>query len=79
MKVIVYSTQTCPWCFRLKDWLKEREIEFEEKDVGEDQDAANELLLTTGQMGVPVTVIEKDGKETVVVGFDKEKLEEALK
>ena len=79
MKVIVYSTQTCPWCFRLKDWLKEREIEFEEKDVGEDQDAANELLLTTGQMGVPVTVIEKDGKETVVVGFDKEKLEEILK
>jgi len=79
MKITVYSTQTCPYCVRLKEWLNENKIEFENKDVGEDNEAAKEMVDKSGQMGVPVTIIEKDGKEEIITGFDKEKLEKILK
>lgn len=75
MKIVVYSTNSCPHCVYLKDWLKEKNIEFEEINVGEDKEAAKEMVEKTGQMGVPVTEI--DGQ--FVIGFDKEKLKELLK
>ena len=73
-KVKVYSTQTCPWCHKVKDFLKEKKIKFEDIDVGKDQKAANEMVEKSGQMGVPVTDV--DG--TIIVGFDNEAIEKAL-
>jgi glutaredoxin 3 len=76
MKVKVYSTQWCPWCTKVKDWMKENKIEFEDKNVGEDQEAATEMIEKTGQRGVPVTIYTNDdGKENVVVGFNVPELE----
>ena len=75
MKVTVYSTSTCPWCTRLKDWLKENKIEFEEIDVSIDLDSARRMVEKTGQMGVPVTEIDNQ----FVTGFDINKLKELLK
>lgn len=74
MKIKVYSTENCPYCVMLKDWLKEKGVEFEEIDVGKNKKAAKEMVEKTGQMGVPVTDI--DGH--VVVGFNKEAIEELL-
>lgn len=74
-KVTVYSTETCPWCHKLKGFLKENKIEFEEKNVAEDEQARNELVEKTGQMGVPVIVIK--GKEPII-GFDVAAIKEAL-
>jgi len=73
-KVKVYSTKTCPWCHKTKEFLKEKNVKFEDIDVGADQKAANEMVEKSGQMGVPVTDI--DGK--IIVGFDKEAIEKAL-
>jgi len=73
-KVKVYSTKTCPWCHKVKEYLKEKNVKFDDIDVGADQKAANEMVEKSGQMGVPVTDI--DGK--IIVGFDKEALEKAL-
>ena len=73
-KVKVYSTSTCPWCHKAKDFLKEKNVKFEDIDVGADQKAANEMLEKSGQMGVPV--IDIDGK--IIVGFDKEEMEKLL-
>jgi len=73
-KVKVYSTKTCPWCHKTKDFLKEKGVKFEDIDVGADQKAANEMMEKSGQMGVPVTDI--DGK--IIVGFDKEAIEKEL-
>lgn len=73
-KVRVYSTTSCPYCSMEKDWLKEHKIEFKDIDVSADQEAANEMVEKSGQMGVPVTDI--DGE--IVVGFDKEKLKKLL-
>lgn len=73
-KVKVYSTKTCTYCNMEKEFLKQNKIEFKDIDVSNDQDAANEMIEKSGQMGVPVTEI--DGK--IVVGFDKEKLKKLL-
>lgn len=75
MKIKVYSTPTCFWCSKLKEWLKQNKIEFEEIDVSEDAKAAQEMIEKSGQMGVPVTEI--DGK--IVVGFDVNALKKLLK
>ncbi len=74
-KVKVYSTPTCPWCVRVKEFLKENKAGFEEINVAADEKAAQEMFAKSGQMGVPVTEI--DGK--IIVGFDKPKLKKALK
>jgi len=73
--VIVYSTESCPWCHKAKDFLKANKIKFEAKDVGSDDVARDEMLKKSGQMGVPV--IDIDG--TVIVGFDQEAIKKALK
>jgi len=75
MKVTVYSTELCPWCKKVKEYLKEQKIEFSEIDVGKDPKAADEMIKKTGQMGVPVT--EVDGK--IILGFNEEKLKGELK
>ncbi|MEK6948803.1 MAG: glutaredoxin domain-containing protein, partial [Nanoarchaeota archaeon] len=59
---------------KAKDFLKEKKVDFKDVDVGADQEAANEMVEKSGQMGVPV--IDVDGK--IIIGFDKEELEKAL-
>lgn len=75
MKVRVYSSPFCVYCKMLKQFLEENKIEYEEVNVQEDQEAAIEMIEKTGQTGVPV--VEINGK--IIIGFDKEKLKEALK
>lgn len=72
--VKVYSTEICPFCVALKEFLKEQGIDFEEIDVTKDQQAQEEMIEKSGQMGVPVAEI--DGK--IVVGFDREKISQLL-
>jgi len=73
--VIVYSTSHCPYCIKLKDFLKENNIKYVEYNVEEDKEKANEMVEKSGQMGVPV--IDIDG--TVIVGFDKQAVAKALR
>jgi glutaredoxin 3 len=72
MAVIVYTTPTCPYCRMVKEFLSQRGISFEERDVSRNSSYAEELARNTGQMGVPVTII--DGQ--IVVGFDRGRLED---
>ena len=73
-KVTVYSTPTCPYCSRAKQFLKENNITFEDIDVSSNQQAAEEMIQKSGQMGVPV--LDIDGQ--AIVGFDKERIKQAL-
>jgi len=73
--VKVYSTPTCPWCTKVKEYLQSIGVEFENVDVSKDKDAAMEMVKKTRQMGVPVTEIG----ETYVIGFDKDSIDKALK
>jgi glutaredoxin 3 len=74
MNIIVYTTPTCPYCHMVKDFLSQTGISFEERDVAGNPAYAQELVKNTGQMGVPVTII--DGE--IVVGFDRGSLEQLL-
>jgi glutaredoxin-like YruB-family protein len=74
-KVKVYSTPTCPWCHKAKDFLKEKKVEFEDIDVASNEEARNDMVKKSGQMGVPV--LDIDGK--IIVGFDEEAIKKELK
>jgi glutaredoxin 3 len=80
MKVSVYSTPTCPWCVKVKDFLKENHIEFTSIDVSEDREKAQEMIDKTGQMGVPVTMIQvkDDAEEVQIIGYDEKAMKKAL-
>lgn len=73
-KVKIYSTTTCPWCVRAKQWFKEQGIEFEDINVQKDEAAAKEMVEKSGQTGVPV--IDINGK--IIVGFNLEAIKQAL-
>jgi len=73
-KVRIFTTLFCPYCYSLKEFLKENKIEFEEIDVLEDEKARQEMIEKSGQMGVPV--VEINGE--IVIGFDKEKISKLL-
>lgn len=74
MSVKVYSTPTCPYCIRLKEFLKENNVAYEDIDVSSDQKKAQEMIAKTGQMGVPSLDINGE----IIVGFDKEAIQKAL-
>lgn len=74
-KVIVYSTEACPWCHRVKDFLRQHNIEFQDIDVSMDDIKAREMAEKSGQLGVPV--IDIDGG--IIIGFDQNAIKEALK
>lgn len=73
-RVIIYSTPSCPYCIRAKQFLKENNVAFEDNDVSGDRAKAEEMMLKSGQMGVPVLDIEGE----IIVGFEKEKIKSAL-
>ena len=72
--VKVFITPACPYCYTLKEFLKENKIEFIEVDVSQDEKAREELIKKSGKMEVPV--LEIDGQ--IVAGFDKEKIVKLL-
>lgn len=80
MDITVFSTTTCPYCIMLKNYLQEKNVAFEEKQVDQDDKARDEMLADSGGfMGVPFTIIVKDdGSKETVVGFDKGKFEKIL-
>lgn len=76
-KVTVYSTTWCAFCHTEMQWLDKLGVEYETKDIEADPVANKELLekLDGNFQGVPVTNI--DGE--IILGFDRPKLEAALK
>jgi glutaredoxin 3 len=72
--VIVYSTPTCPYCHQVKRFLTEKGVPYVDKDVASDLQARDDMVKKSGQLGVPV--IEVNG--SIVVGFNRPRLEEAL-
>ena len=74
MTVKIYTTPICPYCYTLKEFLKEHNIEFEDIDVSQDEKARDEMIKKSGRLEAPI--VEIDGQ--IVVGFDKEKIVKLL-
>lgn len=75
MSIVVYSTNSCPYCLKVKGYLKEQRVAFTEYNVGENREKAEEMVKKSGQMGVPV--LDINGK--IIVGFNKTEIDKALK
>jgi len=73
-KVKIYTTPTCPYCRRLKAYLDEKGVVYENIDVSANPEAAKKVVELSGQMAVPM--LEIDGG--IVAGFDKERIDVLL-
>ncbi|HOP99733.1 MAG TPA: glutaredoxin family protein [Acetivibrio clariflavus] len=74
MTVKVYSTPTCPWCTKAKEYLKSKNVDFEDIDVSKDPTAAVEMIKKSGQRGVPVLDINGN----IIVGFDQRAIDRLI-
>jgi glutaredoxin 3 len=72
--ITLYSTPVCAYCYTMKDYLKEKGINYEEINIQENEAARKKMEEISGQKNVPVTVI--DGQ--VLTGWDKVKLNQLL-
>lgn len=75
MAVRVFSTPACPYCVALKNYLKEKNIEFEDINVAKNMEAQKEMIEKSGQYSVPVIEINNE----IVVGFNLELIKQLLK
>jgi glutaredoxin-like YruB-family protein len=73
-QVIIYSTPTCPYCKRAKDYFTQQGIPYIEHNVAIDRNAAKEMIKKSGQMGVPVITINDE----IIVGFNQAQLDKLL-
>ena len=73
-RVTLYSTSRCPNCKRLKQWLSQNKLRFQEFDIERNQRAFKEFQRL-GSRGVPVLLVDKQR----VDGFDPKRLQQAFK
>jgi len=74
MSVNVYSTQSCPYCTLVKNYLRDKKVTYNDYDVGRDKRRADEMVRKSGQMGVPV--VDINGR--IIIGFNKPEIDKAL-
>lgn len=72
-KIVMYTSTSCHYCHMLKDYLDEKNVSYEEKNIDVDSEARN-FLIKNRIMGVPATYV---GDEQII-GFDKERIDKAL-
>ncbi len=72
--ITVYSADWCGFCRMAKNYFQSKNIDFEEKNVEQNPEYAQEAVEKSGQMGIPV--IDIDG--TIIVGFDRPAIDAAL-
>jgi glutaredoxin 3 len=72
--VTIYTTPTCHFCQMAKEFFAEKGVEYTAYDVAADAAKRTEMIQLTGQLGVPVIVI--DGN--IMVGFDRSKVASKL-
>ncbi|MEM3372674.1 MAG: glutaredoxin domain-containing protein [Candidatus Anstonellales archaeon] len=74
-KIIIYTTPTCPYCAMAKRYLDSKGVKYTEVNVAADIRAAQEMIMKSGEMGVPQ--IEINGK--MIIGFDRYAIDEELR
>jgi len=57
-----------------EEYLSQKGIQFIKHDVAGDKDAAKEMIQKSGQMGVPVIIVD----DNVVVSFNRGELDKLL-
>jgi glutaredoxin len=79
-KVILFTLSTCAWCKLLKQFLKEKDVEYSFIDIDLCQEEEKEKIRQTirdkgGLLSFPTTIIDD---KILITGFRKDKIKEAL-
>jgi glutaredoxin 3 len=72
-RIIILTGASCPWCNKVKEYLREKRFRFREVNVERDPEGARELQRRN-IMGVPVLLINN----RPIVGFDKAQIDKLL-
>ncbi|MBT3190428.1 MAG: NrdH-redoxin [Anaerolineae bacterium] len=73
-RIIMFSTPSCSYCRKAKQYFRKKQVPFREVDVSRDQAAARDMVRRSGQQGVPQIRI---GSKTII-GFDRPKIDRIL-
>ena len=68
-QVTIFSTSTCSWCGMVKKFLTHKGIKFSVVDLDEHPERVEEVKKLSGALSVPITLIEKDKKQKVIIGY----------
>lgn len=72
--MIVYTKTGCPWCIDLTNFLNENGVDYEERNVTENEEYFVEMQAKSGQTKAPTVDIEGE----IIADTDKETLEPIL-
>lgn len=77
--ITIYTTNTCAYCVMVKRWLTSKGHTYNEVNLDDHPERAQEALAVSGQLAVPVTVVTKqDDSKEVIVGYNLAKLAPAV-
>lgn len=74
MKIIIYTKTGCPWCIGVLDFLKDKRIPFEERNVTNNDTFKKEMESKSGQTKAPT--LDIDGE--IIADSDREEVEKFL-
>ena len=75
--VIIYSAQWCAFCKTEKQYLDHLGVDYDVRDIEEDEGVMDELLGKVGGSTSSVPVTDIDG--VIIRGFDRAKIDATLK
>lgn len=76
--ITIFTTNTCGYCGMVKKFLAYKGLTYNEVNLDENPDMRNVAIKLSGQMSVPVTVVEKDDAKEIIVGYNLAKLAPAI-
>ena len=77
---MLYSTGWCRYCKKARQWLVDHNVDFVEKDIEKEPEAATEVAIKATRAGVRakgVPIIDVRG--SLVFGYDELRLRSLLK
>lgn len=74
MKIIIYTKIGCVYCQKIKDWMNEKQLPYEEIDISK----VNDSILLQEIKGVPYTIIKMQDQDIKVLGFNQTRLLEVI-
>lgn len=77
--ITIYTTNTCAYCVMVKKWLGIKGLSYNEVNIEQQPERAQEAYDLSKQLNVPVTVVTKeDDSQEVIVGYNLVKLAPAV-
>lgn len=76
-RIVVYTMFNCHFCINLKKWMASHLIQYEERSIIQNPEYEKEFHELNGT-GLPLVIIQTNGDEIKVAGFNQRKLEELL-